>query len=102
MPKINEGSQSTNRDRLRHDFTRDEVRRIYEQPLTRLVARAAASHARYFNEDEIQLSTLLSIKTGGCREDCSYCSQSAHHKSLILLLADSHISFSYLGGMEVM
>ena len=81
MPKINEGSQSTNRDRLRHDFTRDEVRRIYEQPLTRLVARAAASHARYFNEDEIQLSTLLSIKTGGCREDCSYCSQSAHHKS---------------------
>ena len=62
----------------RHDWTRTEVEALFEQPFTTLVFDAAAVHRRWFDPTEIQLSQLLSIKTGGCAEDCGYCSQSAH------------------------
>ena len=62
---------------LRHDWTRAEVEALFDLPFTELVFRAAAVHREAFDPAEIQLSQLLSIKTGGCAEDCGYCSQSA-------------------------
>jgi biotin synthase len=61
----------------RHDWTREEVRALFALPFTELVFQAAAVHRAHFDPTEVQLSTLLSIKTGGCPEDCGYCSQSA-------------------------
>ena len=58
-----------------------EVERIYTSPLNSLVEQANALHKKYFKSDKIQASRLLSIKTGGCPEDCSYCSQSARYKT---------------------
>jgi len=66
---------------LRSSWTRDEVRKIYEQPLLDLVFTAQQVHRRYHKPNEIQLCRLISIKTGGCPEDCGYCSQSAHYKT---------------------
>ena len=63
--------------RLRHDWTREDVRALFSLPFTELVFRAAAVHREYFDPAEVQISTLLSIKTGGCPEDCAYCPQSA-------------------------
>jgi len=62
---------------LRHDWTRQEVRALFALPFTELVFQAAAVHRQFFDPAEVQISTLLSIKTGGCPEDCGYCSQSA-------------------------
>lgn len=66
---------------LRHDWTRDEIRRIFHLPLPELIFQAQLAHREYHRPDEVQLCRLLSIKTGGCPEDCSYCSQSAHYKT---------------------
>ena len=65
---------------LRYDWEQAEIKEIFEMPFPRLLAKAGEAHAAYFDRDEIQLCTLLSIKTGGCKEDCAYCPQSAHHK----------------------
>lgn len=64
---------------VRHDWTRDEIRTIYASPLLELVHTAGKAHREYFNGQEVQQCQLLSIKTGGCPEDCGYCSQSSHH-----------------------
>ena len=64
---------------LRHDWTSDEVESLIDQPLLDLVYQAQTIHRSNFTKNEIQKSKLLSIKTGSCPEDCSYCSQSAHH-----------------------
>jgi len=61
----------------RHDWTRDEVRGLFALPFPELMFRAAEVHRRNFDPTEVQISTLLSIKTGGCPEDCAYCPQSA-------------------------
>jgi biotin synthase len=70
--------------RLRHDWTLDEIVAIHDAPLLELVARANAAHARFFQPGDIQKAVLMSIKTGGCPENCSYCSQSAHHREVKL------------------
>jgi biotin synthase len=62
---------------VRHDWTREEVRALFALPFTELVFRAGEIHRAYFDPTEVQISTLLSIKTGGCPEDCAYCPQSA-------------------------
>ena len=62
----------------RHDWTLDEVEALFALPFTELVHQAAAVHRRWFDPAEVQLSQLLSVKTGGCAENCGYCSQSAH------------------------
>ncbi|MCL6683094.1 biotin synthase BioB [Sphingomonas alba] len=62
----------------RNDWTRDEVAELFELPFTELVFRAAEVHRANHPAGEVQLCTLLSIKTGGCPEDCGYCSQSSH------------------------
>lgn len=56
-----------------------DVIALYELPFNDLLFRAQQTHREHFDANAIQLSTLLSIKTGGCEEDCGYCSQSAHH-----------------------
>jgi len=65
----------------RHDWTLDEVEALFELPFTELVFRAAEIHRRWFDPTELQLSQLLSVKTGGCPENCGYCSQSQHFKT---------------------
>ena len=65
----------------RSDWTRPEIAALFDLPFTELVFRAASVHRERFAADEVQLSTLLSIKTGGCAEDCGYCSQSASASS---------------------
>ena len=60
----------------RHDWTLAEVEALFELPFTELVFRAAEVHRRWFDPTEVQLSQLLSVKTGGCPENCGYCSQS--------------------------
>jgi len=60
-----------------HDWTRDQVRALFALPFPELIFRAAQIHRDNFDPSEVQISTLLSIKTGGCPEDCAYCPQSA-------------------------
>jgi biotin synthase len=64
---------------LRHDWTREEVRALFALPFPELMFRAQALHRRHFDPRQVQISTLLSIKTGGCPEDCAYCPQSARY-----------------------
>lgn len=66
---------------LRHDWTLAEIEAIYTAPLPDLVFRAQVAHRAHHKTDEVQGCMLLSIKTGGCPEDCSYCPQSAHYKT---------------------
>lgn len=65
----------------RSNWTRDEVRTIYNSRLLDIVFEAQTIHRQYFEPGEVQLCQLLSIKTGGCPEDCSYCPQSAHYQT---------------------
>jgi biotin synthase len=66
---------------LRYDWTVEEIESIYFLPLTDLIYRAQTVHRSHHKSDEIQGCKLLSIKTGGCPEDCAYCPQSAHYKT---------------------
>ncbi len=65
----------------RMDWTRDEIAALFDLPFTELLFRAAEMHRAHHSADQVQLCTLLSIKTGGCPEDCGYCSQSVHADS---------------------
>ncbi len=66
---------------LRHDWTRAEAEALYRAPFNDLLFLAHTAHRRAFDPNEVQLSRLLSVKTGGCPEDCAYCGQSAHHET---------------------
>jgi len=66
---------------LRNDWTRAEIQALYQQPFLDLAFQAQQIHRQYFEVNAIQVSTLLSIKTGKCPEDCKYCSQSARYDS---------------------
>jgi len=66
---------------IRHNWTIAEIEAIYTAPLPDLVFRAQAAHRTFHKTDEVQGCMLLSIKTGGCPEDCAYCPQSAHYKT---------------------
>jgi biotin synthase len=63
----------------RHDWTREELRALFDLPLSELIFRAQSVHREHFDPSAVQISTLLSIKTGGCPEDCAYCPQSAQY-----------------------
>jgi biotin synthase len=65
----------------RTNWTRAEIAELFDLPFTELILRAAEMHRAHHAAGEVQLCTLLSIKTGGCPEDCGYCSQSAHAKT---------------------
>ncbi|WP_028840442.1 biotin synthase BioB [Thermomonas fusca] len=64
---------------VRHDWSRSEVEALFALPFTELLYRAASAHRQHFDPSEVQVSTLLSVKTGGCPEDCSYCPQAARY-----------------------
>lgn len=64
---------------IRHDWTKEEVLRLFALPFNDLLFEAQSVHRKHFNPNEVQISTLLSIKTGGCAEDCSYCPQAAQY-----------------------
>lgn len=80
-PVLNPEGQARDPAAPRHDWTLAEVEALFEVPFTDLVFRAAEVHRRWFNPAELQLSQLLSVKTGGCPENCGYCSQSQHFKT---------------------
>ena len=64
---------------VRHDWTREQVQALFALAFPELIYRAQSVHRRNFDPTEVQISTLLSIKTGGCPEDCAYCPQSVHY-----------------------
>jgi biotin synthase len=66
---------------IRHNWTRDEIRSIFNHPLPELIFQAQLAHREFHRPEEVQLCRLLSIKTGACPEDCAYCSQSGHYKT---------------------
>jgi biotin synthase len=68
---------------MRYDWAIEEIEALFDLPFNDLIYRAQRTHREYFNANEVQLSTLLSIKTGGCPEDCKYCSQSARYDTSV-------------------
>jgi len=66
---------------IRHNWQRGEIRQIYSLALPELIFQAQLAHREFHKPDEVQLCRLLSIKTGGCPEDCAYCPQSAHYRT---------------------
>tara|TARA_B100000780_G_C21109347_1_gene448199 strand:- start:158 stop:1162 length:1005 start_codon:yes stop_codon:yes gene_type:complete len=68
---------------IRHDWQLEQVESLYALPFADLMFRAQTLHRANFDPNVVQVSTLLSIKTGGCAEDCGYCPQSAHHESAV-------------------
>ena len=68
---------------IRHDWSRDEVAALFERPFNELLFAAQQLHRAHHDPDAIQVSALLSIKTGACPEDCGYCPQSAHHDTTL-------------------
>jgi biotin synthase len=71
----------SSQDELRHDWTGGEVEALFAQPFNDLIYQAQRLHRQHFDPNTVQLSTLLSIKTGACSEDCGYCSQSARYET---------------------
>jgi biotin synthase len=69
---------------IRHDWTAGEIEALHDLPLLELVGRANAVHRQWHDPNAVQKASLLSIKTGGCPEDCAYCPQSAHHRAVDL------------------
>lgn len=72
---------------LRHNWIKEEIQAIYDQPLLELVYKAATIHRTWHKPSEVQICTLLSVKTGGCPEDCSYCGQAARYHTDIKVQA---------------
>src|SRR5258707_12074090 len=72
---------SNTADRPRHDWTRAESEALHDLPFADLIFRAQGIHRRNFDPNHVETASLLSIKTGGCPEDCGYCSQSAHYET---------------------
>ena len=70
---------SPGQNSLRHDWTHEEVQALFALPFNDLLFQAQTVHRQFFDPNEVQISTLLSIKTGACPEDCAYCPQSGHH-----------------------
>src|SRR5690606_7148264 len=66
---------------IRNDWTLEEISEIYNSPVLELIYRAASVHRKYNDPQEVQVCTLLSVKTGGCPEDCSYCPQAARYQT---------------------
>jgi hypothetical protein len=67
-------------DQPRHDWTRSQAEALYDLPFADLIFRAQGIHRRNFDPNHVETASLLSIKTGGCPEDCGYCSQSAQDR----------------------
>src|SRR6478609_2976812 len=64
---------------IRNNWTREEITAIFNQPILDLIYQAATVHRQFHDPQEVQVCTLLSVKTGGCPEDCGYCPQAARY-----------------------
>ncbi|HTC64959.1 MAG TPA: biotin synthase BioB [Candidatus Saccharimonadales bacterium] len=95
---INDAGVSAARAALRHDWTREEIQQIYRQALPDLLFSAQQAHRQFHDPTRVQFCQLLSVKTGGCPEDCSYCPQSAHYSTEVtrggLLPVDEVLEFA--------
>ena len=78
-PAVPSSTATAANEVLRHDWSRAEVCALMDLPLPELLHRAGSVHRRHFDPAEVQVSTLLSVKTGGCPEDCGYCPQAARY-----------------------
>ncbi len=78
-PRRPHGQPADSAPPLRHDWTPAEVEALFDLPFPELLFRAAAAHRHHFDPAEVQVSTLLSVKTGGCPEDCAYCPQAQRY-----------------------
>jgi biotin synthase len=76
---------------IRNNWTLDEIRVIYNQPVLELIFKGATVHKKYQATGEVQVCTLLSVKTGGCSEDCGYCPQAARYNTGV----DAHKLMTY-------
>ncbi|MEY8264267.1 MAG: biotin synthase BioB [Bermanella sp.] len=72
---------SASHTNVRHDWSKTQVQALFDLPFNDLMFQAQVVHREHFNPNEVQVSTLLSIKTGSCPEDCKYCPQSAHYNT---------------------
>ena len=84
MPPVSQASATPAQpldDMPRHDWAREDVLALFALPFTELLHRAASVHRRHFDPAQVQVSTLLSVKTGGCPEDCGYCPQAARYNT---------------------
>ncbi len=79
MPKIM--PETTHNDEIRHNWSNAEVAELFALPFADLIYRAQTTHRQHFDPNQVQLSTLLSIKTGACPEDCAYCPQSVRFQT---------------------
>lgn len=75
------GSSDAAAGAVRHDWTRTQIKALFELPFMDLVFQAQSIHRQFFDPNQVQMSTLLSIKTGACPEDCKYCPQSGHYNT---------------------
>ncbi|MEM9424616.1 MAG: biotin synthase BioB [Spirochaetota bacterium] len=76
-------AMTENNENLRYDWSREESLALFELPFMDLLHQAHTLHRQFFDPNQMQLSTLLNIKSGGCSEDCGYCSQSSHHSGAV-------------------
>ena len=94
----NDVGLSAARAALRHDWKREEIQRLYRQALPDLLFSAQQAHRQFHDPTRVQFCQLLSVKTGGCPEDCSYCPQSAHYSTEVtrggLLPVDEVLEFA--------
>lgn len=90
-PKLSTGLSTRSFSALSAKLSRDEVARLFDLPLMDLLLQAQSVHRQHFKANEVQISTLLSIKTGNCPEDCGYCSQSGHHRKKTGLTAEKRM-----------
>ncbi|HWF12449.1 MAG TPA: biotin synthase BioB [Candidatus Acidoferrales bacterium] len=94
----NDAGISAARAALRHDWTREQIQQIYRQALPDLLFSAQQVHRQFHDPTRVQFCQLLSVKTGGCPEDCSYCPQSAHYSTEVtrggLLPVDEVLEFA--------
>lgn len=86
-----DNTSKTNTTSLADKPSRQQVKALFELPLLDLLSQAQAIHRQHFTANEVQISTLLSIKTGNCPEDCGYCSQSGHHRDKTKLQAEKRL-----------
>lgn len=81
---MNQRSTDGDHDRAtfeRHDWSHNEVQLLYDLPFADLMFQAQSTHRRHFDPNQVETASLLSVKTGGCPEDCGYCSQSSHYET---------------------
>ena len=84
-------TDATASQKMTRKHSREEIAKLFDLPLMDLLLQAQTIHRAHFTANEVQISTLLSIKTGNCPEDCGYCSQSGHHRDTTKLQAEKRI-----------